>query len=71
MCQLWKAKKASVMTNLLANWWRSSQFRRALQRGNERQAQRILQKIENSGAKFSWLEQLFKNKLKSEQSLSF
>ena len=71
MCQLWKAKKASVMTNLLANWWRSSQFRRALQRGNERQAQRILQKIENSGAKFSWLEQLFKNKLKSEQSLYF
>ena len=58
------------MTNPLVNWWRSYQFRNALKQGNERQAQQILQEIETSGAKLSWLEQLFRKKLQSEQSLS-
>lgn len=59
------------MSNPLANWWRSYQFRHALHQGNERQAQQILQEIEKSNAKLSWLEQLFRKKLQSEQSLAF
>lgn len=58
------------MSNLLANWWRSRQFNTALTQGNERQAKQLLQKIANSGAKLSKLEQLFKKKLQSEQSIS-
>ena len=59
------------MSNPLINWWRSYQFRTALKQGNERQALQILQKIEDSRANLSWLEQLFIKKLKSEQSLSY
>ncbi|HEY9610024.1 hypothetical protein [Allocoleopsis sp.] len=59
------------MSNPLAHWWRSYQFRNALHQGNERRAQHILQEIEKSSAKLSWLEQLFRKKLQSEQSLAF
>jgi hypothetical protein len=38
--------------------------------GNDRQAKQILKEIENFGAKLSWLEQLFRKKLQSEQSSS-
>ena len=58
------------MSNSLVNWWRSRQFNTALKQGNERQAKQLLQEIENSGKKLSWLEQLFRKKLQSEQSLS-
>jgi len=58
------------MSNPLVNWWRSRQFNAALKQGNERQAKQLLQEIENSGTKLSWLEQLFRKKLQSEQSLS-
>jgi uncharacterized protein YacL (UPF0231 family) len=58
------------MSNPLVNWWRSRQFNTALKQGNERQAKQLLQEIENSGTKLSWLEQLFRKKLQSEQSLS-
>ncbi len=71
MSKLGKGKKALAMNNPLANWWRSYQFHTALKQGNERQAQQILHEIEKSGAKLSWLEQLFIKKLQSEQSLSF
>jgi hypothetical protein len=57
------------MSNPLVNWWRSRQFNAALKQGNERQAKQLLQEIENSGTKLSWLEQLFRKKLQSEQSL--
>jgi len=59
------------MTNPLINWWRSSQFRSALKQGNLRAARDILQQIETSGAKLSWLEELFKKQLKTEESLAF
>ncbi len=58
------------MSNPLVNWWRSRQFNAALKQGNERQAKQLLQEIENSGTKLSWLEQLFRKKLQFEQSLS-
>ncbi len=59
------------MSNPLANWWRSYQFRTALQQGNTRLAEQKLKEIEKSGAKLSWLEQLYRNKLQSEESLAF
>lgn len=59
------------MSNPLVNWWRSSQFHTALKQGNERKAAQILQEIENSGAKLSWLEQLFRKKLEAEESSAF
>ncbi|MGK7875232.1 MAG: photosystem II assembly protein [Xenococcaceae cyanobacterium] len=58
------------MLDKLVNWWRSYQFRAALKGGNQRQAKKILREIEKSGSKLSWLEQLFKKQLKSEESLS-
>ncbi|MEC4892275.1 MAG: photosystem II assembly protein [Oscillatoria sp. PMC 1051.18] len=59
------------MSNILVNWWRSRQFQAAIKRGNERQAQQILQVIETSGAKLSLLQKLYKKQLKTEQSLAF
>lgn len=59
------------MSNPLANWWRSFQFHTALKQGNERKAAQILQEIENSGTKLSWLEQLFRKKLEAEESSAF
>jgi hypothetical protein len=57
------------MSNPLANWWRSRQFSAALKQGNTRLAERLLQEIQNSGARLSCLEKLFKNKLQSEKEL--
>ena len=56
------------MSNLLAKWWRSRQFHSALKQGNSRLAEQLLQDIENSGARLSWLEKLFRDKLQSVQS---
>lgn len=56
------------MSNPLANWWRSRQFSAALKQGNTRLAERLLQEIQNSGARLSWLEKLFRDKLQSAQS---
>jgi hypothetical protein len=55
------------MSNLIINWWRSQQFKLALQRGDTQKAIRILQEIQKSGARLSWLEKLFKNKLLLER----
>jgi hypothetical protein len=57
------------MSNLLANWWRSFQFRSALKQGKISLAVQKLKEIEKSGARLSVLEQLFKNKLKTERYL--
>ncbi|MCA1992591.1 MAG: photosystem II assembly protein [Coleofasciculus sp. S288] len=59
------------MSNPFVSWWRSNQFRAALKQNNERKATQILLEIENSGAKLSWLERLFRKKLESEESSSF
>ena len=56
------------MSNFIINWWRSQQFKSALQRGNTRSAVKILQEIKKSGASFSWLEKLFRDKLQLEQN---
>ncbi|NET70387.1 MAG: photosystem II assembly protein [Sphaerospermopsis sp. SIO1G2] len=56
------------MSNILINWWRSQQFKLALRRGDTQSAIRILQKIQKSGARLSWLEKLFRDKLKLERN---
>jgi hypothetical protein len=56
------------MSNLLANWWRSRQFRAALKNGNTKLAEQLLYQILKSGSRLSWLEKLFKDKLKFERS---
>jgi len=56
------------MNNLLANWWRSQQFKSALRYGNTQRAVQLLQEIQKSGARFSWLERLFRDKLLLERS---
>ncbi|MBW4477346.1 MAG: photosystem II assembly protein [Tolypothrix brevis GSE-NOS-MK-07-07A] len=56
------------MSNAIANWWRSQQFKSALKRGNTQVAIKLLQEIKKSGAKFSWLEKLFRDKLQLENS---
>lgn len=57
------------MNNKIANWWRSQQFKFAIMRGDTRLAVKLLQEIQKSGARFSWLEKLFRDKLQSEQSI--
>ncbi|MTJ29288.1 photosystem II assembly protein [Aphanizomenon sp. UHCC 0183] len=57
------------MSNFIINWWRSQQFKSALQRGDTRSAVQILQEIQKSGASFSWLEKLFRDKLQLERNL--
>jgi len=57
---------ALVMSNAIANWWRSQQFKSALKGGNTQLAIKLLQEIKKSGAKFSWLEKLFRDKLQLE-----
>ncbi|WP_242039745.1 photosystem II assembly protein [Anabaena sphaerica] len=57
-----------AMSNILVNWWRSQQFKSALQRGDIGRAISILKAIQKSGAKFSWLEKLFRDKLQLERS---
>jgi hypothetical protein len=56
------------MSNFLINWWRSRKFKSALQRGDKKLAIKILQEIKKSGASFSWLEKLFRDKLQLERS---
>ncbi|MBE9214240.1 photosystem II assembly protein [Plectonema cf. radiosum LEGE 06105] len=56
------------MTNLISNWWRSFQFKLALQQGNKPQAIKLLRVIEKSGVKLSWLERLFRDNLHLEDS---
>jgi hypothetical protein len=51
------------MSNVIANWWRSQKFKLAVSRGDNKKAVKILQEIQKSGAKFSWLEKLFRDKL--------
>ncbi|BAT55285.1 involved in functional assembly of photosystem II [Nostoc sp. NIES-3756] len=55
------------MSNVIANWWRSQQFKLAVSRGDNKNAVKILQEIQKSGAKFSWLEKLFRDKLRLER----
>jgi hypothetical protein len=55
------------MSNPIANWWRSQQFKSALRRGDTQLAVKRLEEIQKSGAKFSWLEKLLRDKLQSEQ----
>lgn len=54
------------MSNAIANWWRSQQFKSALKRGDTQVAIKLLQEIQKYGAKFSWLEKLFRDKLQLE-----
>lgn len=55
-------------SNLLANWWRSRQFSAALKQGKTRLAEELLHQIQKSGARLSWVEKVFKDKLQFEQS---
>ncbi|MBD2164291.1 photosystem II assembly protein [Calothrix membranacea FACHB-236] len=55
------------MSNFIANWWRSQQFKVALSRGDTQKAVKILHDIQKSGARFSWLEKLFRDKLQLER----
>jgi hypothetical protein len=56
------------MSNFIINWWRSQKFKSALQRGDNRRAVQILLEIQKSGASFSWLEKLFRDKLQLERT---
>ncbi|TVP65142.1 MAG: photosystem II assembly protein [Nodularia sp. (in: Bacteria)] len=55
------------MSNLIANWWRSQQFNSALKRGDTEKAVQLLQAIQKSGASFSWIEKLFRDKLQLDR----
>ncbi|MEH2014382.1 photosystem II assembly protein [Nostoc sp.] len=55
------------MNNPIVNWWRSQQFKLSLKRGDIRRAVQLLQEIQKSGATFSWLEKLFRDKLQFER----
>ncbi len=55
------------MNNPIANWWRSQQLKLSLKRGDIRSAVQLLQEIQKSGARFSWLEKLFRDKLQFER----
>lgn len=57
-----------VMSNFIINWWRSQQLKSALRRSDHESAVKILQEIQKSGASFSWLEKLFRDKLQLERS---
>lgn len=57
------------MNNPLANWWRSQKFNQALKSQNNRLAHKLLKEIQNSGAKLSWQEKLFKDRLQLEKLL--
>ena len=57
------------MNNPLANWWRSQKFNAAVKSQNNRLAQKLLKEIQNSGAKLSWQEKLFKDRLQLEKLL--
>ncbi|GAX35894.1 photosystem II assembly protein [Nodularia sp. NIES-3585] len=55
------------MSNPIANWWRSQQFNSALKRGDTKKAVQLLQAIQKSGASFSWVEKLFRDKLQLDR----
>ncbi|MDB9446504.1 photosystem II assembly protein [Anabaena sp. CS-542/02] len=55
------------MSNPIANWWRSQQFNSALKRGDTKKAEQLLQAIQQSGASFSWIEKLFRDKLQLDR----
>ncbi len=55
------------MINSIRKWWRSQQFKSAVKRGDTKLAIKLLQEIQKSGANFSWLERLFREKLQSER----
>ncbi|MEH2231975.1 MAG: photosystem II assembly protein [Nostoc sp.] len=55
------------MNNPIVNWWRSQQLKLSLKRGDIRRATQLLQEIQKSGARFSWLEKLFRDKLQLER----
>ncbi|MEH2238434.1 photosystem II assembly protein [Nostoc sp.] len=55
------------MNNPIVNWWRSQQLKLSLKRGDIRRAMQLLQEIQKSGATFSWLEKLFRDKLQLER----
>lgn len=57
------------MNNLLANWWRYQKFNQAVKSQNNRLAQKLLKEIQNSGAKLSWQEKLYKEWLQLEKLL--
>ncbi len=57
-----------VMSNFIINWWRSQQLKSALRRSDHQSAIKILQEIQKSGASFSWLEKLFRDKLQLERT---
>jgi hypothetical protein len=57
------------MSNLFINWWRSQQFKIALASGNKEKSIKLLHAIQKSGAKFSWLEKLVRDKLQLERHL--
>ncbi|WP_373536105.1 photosystem II assembly protein [Microcoleus sp.] len=57
------------MSNPLVNWWRSHQFNEAVKSQNNRLAKQLLKQIENSGAKLSWQQKLFKERLQLEKLL--
>lgn len=56
------------MSNPFANWWQSQRLKIALLKGDTQKAVQLLQAIQKSGVKFSWLEKLFRDKLKFERS---
>ncbi|QLE56285.1 photosystem II assembly protein [Nostoc sp. TCL26-01] len=56
------------MSNPIVNWWRSQQFKLAVSRGDTQKAVQILHDIQKSGARFSWLEKLFRDKLQLERA---
>jgi hypothetical protein len=57
------------MNNPLANWWRSLKFNKAVKTQNHGLAKKLLKEIQNSGAKLSWEEKLFKDRLQLEKLL--
>lgn len=65
--KLKKVKKALATNNLIANWWRSFQFRNALAKGNARLAEQLLLEIQKSGTKLSLIQKLFKDQLQTEK----
>lgn len=58
------------MSNSIANWWRTRQFQAALNTGNTRRAEQLLEEIQKSGARLSLPEKLFRDKLQSERSIA-
>jgi hypothetical protein len=58
------------MINFVVSWWRSYQFRQAIEQENVVKAKQLLQESERSRYRLSSLEKLFKKQLQSEESLA-